>query len=188
MFAIFIAGMIGVKVLGLHYRDIFLNVEKKQIKWGFLAYFASFILAAASAFLLTALKVPTSGNPITDEFTGDFLTIILRLLTTLPQLLGEELLTILPFLMLLRLLTSYSISEKKAGILALIVTSIGFGLLHLPTYNWNLLQCLLIISLARIPFTLVYMKTKNIYISWLSHVLYDWTVFIVAILTALVMH
>lgn len=62
------------------------------------------------------------------------------------QLLGEELLTILPFLALLTLFyVRFGMSRKGAVIIAWLTSAVLFGLLHLPTYNWSLVQCLLVI-------------------------------------------
>jgi len=94
------------------------------------------------------------------------------------QLLGEELLTILPFLALLYFLVAKARwPRKRAVLLAWIATSIIFGLVHLPTYDWNVLQCLVVIGGARVILTLAYIRTKNIWISTGAHILNDWTLF-----------
>lgn len=101
------------------------------------------------------------------------------------QLLGEELLTILPFLALLYFLVAKAHwSRKRAVLVAWIATSIGFGLVHLPTYDWNLLQCLVVIGGARVILTLAYLRTKNIWVSTGAHILNDWTLFSLPMLGA----
>ena len=45
---------------------------------------------------------------------------------------------------------------------------------HLPTYDWNILQCLVVIGGARLILSLAYIKTKSIWVSTIAHVLNDW--------------
>ena len=182
MYALFFAGIIAVLILKIKITDLMKPLRKSDIPiifWGFLF---SFVIAIASAIILKNLHVPLSSNPIHKDFVGDIPSILIRLLKTLPQLLGEELLTLLPFLMIIRLGTYHGMPEKTTAIIGLLITSIAFGLLHLSAYNWNLLQCLLVISLARIPFTLAFIKSKSVTVSWIIHVLYDWATFIIGIL------
>gem|GEM_PF-266233 len=94
------------------------------------------------------------------------------------QLFGEELLTILPFLAIMQLCTRrFGLSRKAAVLWAWGVSAIFFGLVHLPTYHWNLLQCLIIISIARLVLSLAYIKTKNIWVSTGAHIVNDWVLF-----------
>ncbi|MGD9812090.1 MAG: CPBP family glutamic-type intramembrane protease, partial [Sphingobium sp.] len=56
--------------------------------------------------------------------------------------------------------------------------------IHLPTYNWNILQCLILIGGARLVLTLAYIKTKNLWVCTGAHILNDWATFGLAILGA----
>jgi membrane protease YdiL (CAAX protease family) len=91
------------------------------------------------------------------------------------QLLGEELLTILPFLAILWFCYAKGAMGRNAAVLtAWLVSAIIFGLLHLPTYNWNWVQCLVIIGSARLVLTWAYVWTKNIWVSTGAHIINDW--------------
>lgn len=93
---------------------------------------------------------------------------------TAVQLVGEEVLTILPFLALLQLLISRYGMGRAAGVFwAWLTSAIIFGLIHLPTYNWNFVQCLFIIGTARLVLSLAYIKTKNLWVSSGAHILND---------------
>jgi hypothetical protein len=112
---------------------------------------------------------------------------IVFFLKMIPMLLGEELITIIPFLVILTFATkTLKLSRKKAIILAWIVSAIIFGALHLPTYSWNIAQAVLGISISRLVLTFPYVKTKNIWISLFVHVLNDWFIFLPALLASLV--
>nr|WP_245000297.1 CPBP family intramembrane glutamic endopeptidase [Marinobacter daepoensis] len=107
---------------------------------------------------------------------------VLFFLRTIPQLFGEEVLTILPFLAILYVAYErLNLSRTKALLLAWVLSSALFGLVHLPSYNWNLLQCLLVIGSARLVLSLAYIKTKNIWVSTGAHIINDWTIFAIVL-------
>jgi membrane protease YdiL (CAAX protease family) len=102
------------------------------------------------------------------------------------QLFGEELLTILPFLAIMNLCSKrFGMSRKAAVLWAWGVSAIVFGLVHLPTYHWNLLQCLIVISIARLVLSLAYIKTKNIWVSTGAHIFNDWVLFSMPLVAAM---
>lgn len=100
------------------------------------------------------------------------------------QLLGEELVTLLPFLVLLTALRRTALKPWVALGVTWLATSLMFGALHLPTYGWNFTQALLLIGAARLVLTGVYMLTKNVWASTITHIGNDWMLFTVAMLTA----
>ena len=83
------------------------------------------------------------------------------------------------------MLTFFSVrcglSRKVAILGAWIGSAVLFGLLHLPTYQWNLGQVLLIIGTARLVLTVPYLITKNIWSSTIAHVANDWLIFAVVL-------
>lgn len=100
------------------------------------------------------------------------------------QLLGEELMTILPFLAILAFSrTLIGMGRNAAVIVAWLVSAAAFGLVHLPTYDWNVIQCLVVIGTARLVLTWAYVWSKNIWVSTGAHIINDWT--IIAITTFL---
>jgi membrane protease YdiL (CAAX protease family) len=104
---------------------------------------------------------------------------------TIPQLFGEEVVTLLPFLALMTLLSSrFGVGRKGAIVGAWLVSSLLFGLIHLPTYDWNLIQCIVVIGTARMVLTLAWILTKNIWVSTGAHVINDWLLFTVGLLGA----
>lgn len=126
----------------------------------------------------------TESNPAFAELKdASSYQLTLFYLRTFIQLIGEELFTILPFLALLWFFTRcLHWSRGPAICAAWILTAILFALIHLPTYHWNLLQCLVIIGSARLVLTLAYIKTKNLWVCSGAHIINDWTLFTLAIL------
>lgn len=149
------------------------------------AYIVNIIASFAVGALIVKLFGATA-NPAIDALSGNFVDQIPFFLKTIPMLFGEELISILPFLIILRVgVQKFNMSRKAAIILALIVTAILFGAYHLPTYNWNLGQAILGIGIARIILLYPYIKTKNIWTSFIAHVLNDWTLFAFALYTSM---
>ncbi|MEG2868043.1 MAG: CPBP family intramembrane glutamic endopeptidase [Terrisporobacter sp.] len=108
---------------------------------------------------------------------------IIFYIKVIPMLLGEELITIIPFLAILNISTRYlKFSRKKGIIIAWIMSALIFGAIHLPTYDWNIVQAILAISIVRLILTYPYIKTKNIWVSCCLHVLNDWILFLPSLL------
>jgi membrane protease YdiL (CAAX protease family) len=104
---------------------------------------------------------------------------------TLPQLFGEEVVTMLPFLALMYLLTQrFGVGRRAAVVGAWLISSVAFGLIHLPTYDWNLVQCVVVIGTARLVLTLPWILTKNIWVSTGAHIVNDWSLFTFSLLGA----
>ena len=74
--------------------------------------------------------------------------------------------------------------RKGAIVGAWLTTSVIFGLIHLPTYDWNWIQCLVVIGSARLVLTLPWILTKNIWVSTGAHIVNDWLLFTMTILGA----
>ncbi|KQZ10715.1 peptidase [Agromyces sp. Root1464] len=101
------------------------------------------------------------------------------------QLIGEEIFVVLPFLALTYFLFAKAgLSRKTAIILAWIISAIWFGAAHLPTYDWNWVQAIVIIGSARIALTLAFIRTKNLWVSAGAHIINDWVFITVSVLTA----
>ena len=94
-------------------------------------------------------------------------------------------LTILPFLAIMTLCTrQFGMSRRAAVLWAWGASALRFGLVHLPTYHWNMFQCLVGIGIARLILSLAYIKTKNIWVCTGTHVFNDWVLFTMPLLAA----
>ncbi|MCU0713383.1 MAG: CPBP family intramembrane metalloprotease [Pirellula sp.] len=99
------------------------------------------------------------------------------------QLVGEEVLTVIPMLALLHLLVARGGLSRNAGVCwAWLGTAILFALLHLSTYQWDFAQCILIIGTARLVLSMAYIKTKNLWVSAGAHILNDWILIMVNVI------
>lgn len=149
----------------------------------------TFIVNMIVTFVVGAIVVKIFGgnaNPAAEGFNGNFVDAIPFFLSTIPMLFGEELITIIPFLIVLTFAVKVlKMNRKPAIILALLVAAVLFGVYHLPTYNWNIAQAILGIGIARIVLLYPYLKTKNIWTSFIVHVMNDWTLFGIAFVSSM---
>jgi membrane protease YdiL (CAAX protease family) len=170
---------------GKHWTALFRKVRLRDVGWMFGFALLNYIVAIASGF--AALKlIDVSRNPgITGMAASGHADQILFFAASIPQLIGEELITIIPFLAIIYFLTQkLAMSRNVAVIVAWLVTAVWFGAIHLPTYDFHLIQSLLLIGTARLVLTLAYIKTKNLWVSAGAHIINDWTTFILALFTA----
>lgn len=168
-------------VAGPHWTALFGRYGIKQfgqsLGFGVLTIVVSFI-----AGLLLSLVAPMTANPVFDTLSAlGPAGIAAFLARTFIQLVGEELTTILPLLAVLWLCVSrFGLSWRTGIIIAVIISTVWFAALHLPTYNWNILQCLGIIGTARVVLTLSYLVTRNLWVSAGAHIINDWTLFFIS--------
>jgi hypothetical protein len=170
-----------------HWRVLFGPVGWHEIKWMILFALLNILVSMGVGALLKPFIEFQSNAAvagIADLGAADLWLLFGR---TAPQLLGEEVITILPFLALLTLFTRRLGSGRKAAILwAWLLSALFFGLIHLPTYDWNLIQCVVVIGTARLVLTLPWIMTKNLWVSTGAHILNDWTLFSLQLLGAAV--
>ncbi len=124
-------------------------------------------------------RLHSAANPLFATLSSaDGATRSILFLAMVPQLLGEELFTVLPFLACLWLLHARcGLGRGRAVLLAWLVSAIPFCLIHLPTYDWNLAQCLIVIGSARLVLSVAYLVSRNVWVSTGAHVINDWALF-----------
>lgn len=178
--------MLGLAlVAGRHCTALFRRVRLKDIGWMFGFAVLNYALAVPLGYF-SMRYIQTEPNAAIAGL-GDLETAakVQFFVNSIPQLIGEELITIVPFLAILYFLTrKLGLSTRSAVIAAWLITAVWFACLHLPTYNWNLLQCLILIGVARLVLTLAYIKTKNVWVSAGAHIINDWATFTLSLVAA----
>ena len=107
-------------------------------------------------------------------------------ITDILELLNEELLAIIPMLAVATLAYKYYGRSRKNAIgLGLLASIIIFGLAHFFAYDWHIVQMLLVIGMSRLFDTGVYIRTKNLWVSYIAHYLWDAVSFGVVLLASL---
>ncbi|NYJ00412.1 hypothetical protein HNR19_001110 [Nocardioides thalensis] len=169
-----------------HWRVLFKSVRASDLGAMVAFWIINLAVSALAALLVSGGDFNhLSANTATDDLAdAGAAQIIAFYVGTGLQLLGEEVFTILPFLGLLWFLTQRGASRKKSILIAWLATAIWFGAAHLPTYDWNFAQAILVIGAARLVLTLAFIRTKNLWVSFGAHVLNDWTTFTLALIAA----
>jgi membrane protease YdiL (CAAX protease family) len=168
-----------------HWKAIFGKVRGREVKLMFGFALLNIVISMSVGAIVLNLAGAVS-NGTTAQLGGlDMAGRIAFFAKTIPQLLGEEVITLLPFLALLQAFTKgFGVGRKGAIIGAWLITSVIFGLIHLPTYDWNLIQCVVVIGSARMVLTLPWIMTKNLWVSTGTHIVNDWLLFFISLLGA----
>ncbi|TFV94857.1 CPBP family intramembrane glutamic endopeptidase [Leifsonia flava] len=185
--ALFPAIMLAVFILltGRYWSAIFRKLTGSDwlnmVVFGLLTIVVTFLVG----FVIRELFGASPNTAAEGLAAGGPIEIIAFFAGTAIQLFGEELFTILPFLAVMYLLHSKAgVGRNTSAILAWLITALWFGAAHLPTYDWNVVQALVVIGVARLVLTLAYMRTKNIAVSTGAHIINDWILFGVPLATS----
>lgn len=166
------------RVVPGHWRAIFRPVGVVDIGWVVVFTLACVVVLLGLGFLLAQVAdfdPNPLGTALGEMSAGERVLVFLGLV---PQLFGEELLGLLPFLALLYWAHhTLRRSRDTAVVLASLGSVVIFAAAHLPTYDWNLVQCFVVVGSARVVLLLAYFTTKNIWVPTGAHVLTDWSLF-----------
>ena len=178
--------LIGLRLAaGADWRAPFGTPSGRDIAVGLAMVPATLTASALVAFAVMKVSL-TAANPI-GEILGRLSGWPLAgfVASTLPQLFGEELVTLIPLLAALDLAhRRWGVSRRTAILLAWALSAALFALMHLPTYGWKLGQVLAVIGVARLMLSLSYLITKTVWASTITHVTHDWLLFAMIVATS----
>lgn len=137
--------------------------------------YAIYSLAMMSILFKFGIK-PTANEILSANMDG------VMIIGMFLQLIGEELVKIIPFLMITYALYRHSQNRKLAITLALVITLILFGLIHFRAYSGNFAQMILIIGFGSFFNMFAYLKTKNATVSYIFHIIWDFTTIILVMM------
>jgi len=176
-----VAAFVFLPLLGLgiaaraHWKCIFASVGLREVKLMFGFAFLNIVVSMAIGVVIKVFGTAATNATIANATELDGPGLINFFAKVALQLLGEELITILPFLAILTLCHRVAgLGRNKAVIIAWLVSALVFGLLHLSTYDWNLVQCIVVIGSARLVLMWAYIRSKNIWVSTGAHIINDW--------------
>jgi membrane protease YdiL (CAAX protease family) len=167
------------------WRALFRRIRFRDIRLMIGFAILNVIVTVVAGTLLASLTETTKNAGMTTMASQGATDIAIFYIRAAPQLLGEELMTLLPFLAIMWLCVSRMNTGRVTAILvALLATAVLFAAEHLSTYGWNVVQALGGVGVARIVLTLPYIMTKNVWVSTGTHILNDWIMFSVSVLGA----
>lgn len=154
------------------YSLFFRRPTKDELILAVVMFLAFFIYSSIMTNLLDAsgLASITSGD-------ADIIPII----SLVFSMMAEELVKFVPLMFLLRVLFKYTSNRRMSIVVSSAITLVFFALIHLEP-GVSLLSVLLIQGLGSLFHLYVYLKTKNLFASYLSHLMTDAFVLIMAML------
>jgi len=168
-----------------HWQALFRRVGGREVLLMILFAILSLAVTIGVGSVLIRVTETTRNSAVAAVASKDTLDAALFFFRAMLQLLGEEIMTILPFLALLWLLTTrLRTGRVTAIVLAWLLTALLFAIEHLPTYRWNVVQALGGVGIVRLVLTVPYIMTKNLWVSTGAHVLNDWSMFGVSMLAS----
>ncbi|MDO5826148.1 MAG: CPBP family intramembrane metalloprotease [Methanosphaera sp.] len=136
------------------------------------------LLLFAIIHVLINSVVPFNIINTTQSF-GEYSSItLLTFIVSLFQIISEELFRVITFLIMLYLMYRFTNNRKTSIIVASIFSLALFGLMHANTYG-NIIYCILIMGFGTFFTLYPYLKTKNVLLSILVHMIYNLLVLIV---------
>ncbi len=155
---------------------LFARVGLREVKLMFVFALLNIIVSLAIGSAIKFLGTTTPNAAVAEAAQLGGVRLLNFFSRVALQLLGEELMTILPFLAVLALCrTQVGLGRNASVIVAWLASAVAFGLVHLPTYDWNVVQCLVVIGSARLILTWAYVWSKNVWVSTGAHIINDWT-------------
>ena len=155
-------------------KTIFRLPRLRDIITIFLGLIGYVILSALVSIVLNAFSIPSlQDNAISSDIGISMLSIII-------QILGEELEKFIVIILVMLCAFRY-IDRKKSVILAIAVSQIFFAMMHIPAYGFNVAYLLLSLGVAFSILPVIYLKTKNITVAYLTHLLIDVTALFITI-------
>lgn len=153
----------------------------KRLKWrdlgfGLVMTILSLIYSSVMGLLLKGTTTTNSSVTALQQVGKSHLVsyFITNEVISLLDLMIEELLAISFFLVLSALITQHMHASRNAGIWwGLIGSIVFFGMIHFVAYDWHILQMIVLIGMSRIFDTGMYIRTKNVWISYIFHFLWD---------------
>ena len=132
-----------------------------------------------SIYILELIGIQTAANA--SNGAVDLLFILISFI----QIIGEELIKVIVFLIAMFLVYKITNNRKLSIVISTAIALLIFGLMHYSAYNGNLIQIIFIIGLGSVFYMYAYLKTKNVVVSYLCHIIIDGLVFGLTLLATL---
>lgn len=161
-------------------KKVFLLPKGKDIIYTIVGFLISIFGIMLLSILMSQWSIETSANPIFDMLNDE--NIVEFFISSCIQFIAEEILFIVPFLFVINKMKTEN--EFLKVLVALIFSSVIFGAMHLSTYNFNIAQSLVVISLVRVAVSMSYILSKNLTVTYVVHILYDWSIILLYLAAA----
>lgn len=148
------------------YTLLFHKPDKDEIKLALIMFAGYIIYAIIMVYLLDFTAMAGTGEATADPITMvTFVSLGFNMMT-------EELIKFIPLMFLMRLFYRFSERKNVSFIFSAIIVMVGFGLLHYVG-DTTIYSVIIIQGLGSIFEFYGYYKTKNLWVSYLSHIITD---------------
>lgn len=138
-------------------------------------FILAILMALAYFAYSTVFTILLNANGIPDVTKAD--ANVVALISLVFSMMAEELIKFIPLMFLLRVFFKYTSNRRLSIMASSVITLIFFGLIHLePTVS--IISVLVVQGAGSIFHLYVYLKTKNLFVSYLSHLMTDASVLI----------
>lgn len=171
--------------VGSNWRHLFHWLPAREWLWLVAFFLLTYLVSVLSGSLSQKLFGAVSGNAaaeITLRTPHVWLIFLYQRFSSTIQILGEEFLAIMPLLAMNQL--AQSLSWKHPLFWSNLTSAVIFALLHLSTYDYNLGYVLLGLAFTRLVLNWAFIKTRNLWVSFGVHFLFDTFAFLILLLVA----
>ena len=157
------------------YKAIFQKPKLKDVALAVALFIGYLVYATLMSMLLENLGIVSSGIMEKSSIT------IMTVITSIFSIMGEEFVKLIPFLFFLRLSFKFSGNRKLSVAISVILVMIFFATLH--AYDFKMLIFALFIQGFGSIFEYIgYIKTKNVLISYITHLCTDLFIYTLALM------
>ena len=144
---------------------------KSEIKLAMILFIGYMIYAMVVGDIIDGMLSVNSGLEVNGE----------AIISLVFSMMAEELVKFIPFVFLMRLIYKNTQNRKLAIIISTFIVLIFFGLLHYD-FETSIISVLMLQGLGSLFEFYGYIKTKNLFVPYLSHLLTDGAIFLVMLL------
>ena len=128
-----------------------------------------------TAIINTVFKLIFGPNSLASHAGMSASINLIQDITMFFSLFGEELVKFFVFIILFAVLMKYGGNRKVSIVVATVLMLVYFGLSHIPAYSGKILQVLLIQGFGSVFTVFAYLKTKNLFVSYMCHIIIDFS-------------
>lgn len=154
------------------YKLLFHKPTKNELILAVLMFAGYMIYAIVIGEILTVFNL--AGPDMESAFPVDIMSII----SLIFSMMGEELLKFIPLMLLLRLFYKFTDNLKISMIISVAIVLVCFGLMHYYPAENTIISVLLLQGLGSMFEMYGYIKTKNLFVPYIAHLLTDAIAFI----------
>ncbi len=155
---------------------IFHAPSRNELKLAIILFIVYIIYAIAMDAIIGAFSQPSEVSPEAIGVTAEMTVSLIY------SMMGEELVKFIPLMFFMRLIYKYSNNRKLSIVISTIIVLISFGLLHYTPGFTSLISVMLIQGFGSLSEIYGYLKTKNLFVPYITHLLTDGVIFMLMLI------